>query len=583
MSVTAQGAGSPSGGAPPETVPATVEEALAELTQSGRFQIGPDQHGNRNFLVRSASVCELVERCAKRGDDEFLVAGDRRLSFVEFAHRVWGIATALRDDYGLKPGDRVGILAANSIEWLLAAFGTACAGGVVVAFNSWSSPREQTLVIEDAKPAFLVVDESTASSLVVSAEAPLFLRRIFVVGNRDSYAGALLTSSFQDLDQTATTCPPYDVREEDAFVIVYTSGTTGAPKGCITTHRGTIAQINSVILSGLLDRRLRGETARRTSRRQPALLLTLPLFHVSGLHAAVCLSLVTGAKVVLLEGRFDADKVLSLIAQERITAWGGVPTMLQRVITSPGAAHADLSSLEVVSVGGAPVSSRAISKARNLFGNSANVASGYGMTETHGPITISGPWIGPDRPGSVGRVSPIVDLVVTDEEGQAAKVGEIGEIRVRGPVVTPGYWNRSDETAAALSAGWLRTGDLGYLDDGGYLYVVDRSKDMIIRGGENIYCVEVEHVLEGLPGVVEAAVFGVPDDDLGERTFAVVYADSSGAAPAEMRKMAAGVLAKYKLPDHIDVVSTPLPRNASGKLLKRELRDYVIKSLSGAE
>ncbi|MGA8547714.1 MAG: class I adenylate-forming enzyme family protein [Mycobacterium sp.] len=558
-----------------DMTPSSIDAALRELTGSGRFEIGLDEHGHRNFVNRPSSICALVAQCTKRGDDEFLVAGHRRMSFEQFAHSVWGVAHALREQYGLRVGDRVGILAPNSVDWLLAAFGTACAGGIAVALNSWSSPREQALAIEDAQLTILVVEESLAASLIISDLGASSLRQVLVCGDPTRFLGKLPVASFEDLEQPTPDPPGHVAHEDDTFVIVYTSGTTGVPKGCITTHRGTIAQINSVILSGILDRRMRGKAAPRRAAQQPALLLTLPLFHVSGLHAAVCLSLVTGAKVVLLEGRFEPDKVLTLIENERITAWGGVPTMLQRVVTSAGAARADLSSLKNVSVGGAPVSSGALAKAQDLLGDSANVASGYGMTETHGAITISGQWIGPDRRSSVGRISPIVDVVVTDDDGRLIPAGQVGEIRVSGPVVTPGYWNRPDETADAIHAGWFRTGDLGYLDDDGYLYVVDRSKDMIIRGGENIYCSEIEHVLEDLPGVIEAAVFGIPDADLGERVWAVVHADATAPSPAQMRKHATDTLAQFKVPDHIEAVAEPLPRNASGKLLKRELRETV--------
>jgi long-chain acyl-CoA synthetase len=551
-----------------------VESALAELTGEGRFAIVTDATGRRNFSSRPASLCAVLERAAGRGDAEFLAAGDRRISYAEFAALAWGAAHRLRDDLGVQPGERVAIVAANSIEWVVAAFATMCAGGIVVALNDRWTSAERAFALDDSGAVVAIVDATVAASL--TGEEGEALREVVVIGDPSVCPGSRPARGFADLEVPAPAPPDVPIREDDPFMIVYTSGTTGTPKGCITTHAGTIAQNTMALLGGLVDRALRpaGGTAPSKPRTQTSLLLTSPLFHVSGFHAGLCLSLTTGAKVVLYDGKFDPKRVLDLIAAERITAWGGVPTVVQRVIAHPDAAHADLSSMETVALGGAPVPPTAVDGARSLLGSRTHVGTSYGMTETQGPVTITGSWVGAERAGSVGRISPIVDVRIIDTDGAVLPAGAVGEICVAGPMVTPGYWNRPAETAAAIRDGWLRTGDLGYVDDGGYLYVVDRAKDMIIRGGENVYCQEIEAALEAMPGVHEAAVFGVADDDLGERVHAAVHADGELTEEA-MQSQLRRSLSSFKIPDRIHVLDEPLPRNDVGKLLKARIRDTV--------
>jgi long-chain acyl-CoA synthetase len=276
--------------------------------------------------------------------------------------------------------------------------------------------------------------------------------------------------------------------------------------------------------------------------------------------------------VVLTQGRFDPSEILELIERERVTMWGAVPTMVHRVVDCPQAEPTDLSSLEHVSIGGAPLPPDVLERARALLGARVRLGNGYGLTETHGPITMNAGSSLADRPDSVGRPTPLIDIRIVTDSG-TAPAGTVGEVQVHGPTVTPGYWNRAEDNAQQLQGGWLRTGDAGYLDADGYLYLVDRLKDMIIRAGENVYCSEVEAALARIPEVDEAAVFGVPDPDLGERVEAAVrlVEDADADAQALLRALD-GKLARYKIPARIHLLGEPLPRNAAGKLLKGEIR-----------
>jgi long-chain acyl-CoA synthetase len=310
---------------------------------------------------------------------------------------------------------------------------------------------------------------------------------------------------------------------------------------------------------------------------QPTTLATSPLFHVGGFHSGVCTSITAGVKIVMLEGKFDPDRVMALIAREQVTMWPAIPTMLHRVVHSPNVHEYDLSSLRSVSFGGAPTPPETIDKALEVLRIEPSFTNVYGLTETHGVATANA---GKDllgRKASAGRPSPTMDCKIVDEAGNTVRPGALGEILFYGPIVTPGYWNRPDATAEAIRDGWLHTGDVGYFDEEGFLYVVDRAKDMILRGGENVYCVEIENVLADHPAIDEAAVIGVADAELGERVKAVVrLAPGSSISEQEIRAHVASRLARFKVPELISFTDDPLPRNPAGKLMKNDLR----KSLS---
>lgn len=554
---------------------ASLHDALRELTAPGaRLEVVLDGQGRRTFANRAASVIDLVASAARAGDRAFLVQGDRRMSFKEFAETVWGTARRLIDE-GLQAGDRLAILAPNSIDWVVTAFAAAAAGAVPAACNTSWTRDELTYAIADCGARFLVVDEERADEVIALLDGESTVERIYVVGtDRPIPQGA---QALHTVVARADRRPDVAIAETDPFVIVYTSGTTGRAKGCITTHEGTVAQVNSMVLSSVLANATSPRPEKSTVVEH-ALLATSPLFHVSGLHSGICSSLATRSKVVFLTRKFDPREVLTLIQDEKVTAWGGVPTMINRVLTSEDFDDFDVSSLRSLSIGGAPLRPAILELAQRVFGDRLNMGHGYGMTETHGSITMNAGRTLAERPGSVGLPGPLVDVKIVDESNSIVADGVSGEILVRGVTVTPGYWGDESATKAAVQDGWLHTGDIGAIDERGYLYLQDRAKDLIIRGGENIASVEIEHCLSDHPAVIEAAVFGVPDDDLGERIGAlVVLAPDASVTTAELISFVTSKLGRVKAPEWVRMVDEPLPRNTLGKILKPQLRRMVAE------
>jgi long-chain acyl-CoA synthetase len=305
----------------------------------------------------------------------------------------------------------------------------------------------------------------------------------------------------------------------------------------------------------------------------PTALATSPLFHVGGLHSGFCTQLTVGAKVVFSEGRFDPVQVMELIERERVHLWGAIPTMLHRVVHHERIGDYDLSSLRSISFGGAPTPAETIDKAREVLRIQPSFTNAYGLTETHGVATTNGGRSYLEKQASVGRPVPLLDMKVVDENGNAVPDGEPGELLFYGPLITPGYWNRPEATAETVRDGWLHTGDIGYKDADGFFWVSDRAKDMILRGGENVYCQEIESVLADHPEIDEAAVIGVPDPELGERVKAVVVrVPGSELTAGAAQKHVASRMAGFKVPELVEFRDAPLPRNPAGKILKNLLR-----------
>jgi len=551
------------------------EEVVRNLTAPGApFEIVTEAVRGRpmkTFKNRERSLRDKIAAAAARGDVDFMVQGDRRVSYGAFARHVWGAARALTHDHGLAKGDRVAILSYNCPDWIIALFGATSAGGIGVGLNGWWSTEELEYGLVDSGSRFLVVDERLFPRV-----APLLgkiggLERIFYIG-ADAPGG---TVPIAELIEPHDEPPTVAIDEDDPFVILYTSGTTGRSKGCITTHRGTIAQVTGILFANLVTAALSGGSLLPPSGTQPASLFTSPLFHVGGLHSIVCTQMTIGAKLVFNRARFDAEEVLQLIQDEKIAIWGAIPTMLHRVVHHPKVRDYDLSSLRGVSFGGAPTPPETIERAREVLPASPSFANAYGLTETHGvAITNSGKDM-LERKTSIGRPLPILDVKIVDPDGKELTDGQLGEILIYGPTVTPGYWNRPDATAETVREGWLHTGDLGYRDSEGFYFVVDRAKDMIIRGGENVYCTEIENCLADHPEIDEAAVVGVPDTELGERVKAIVRrVPGSSLGEAAVRAHVAAHLASFKVPEFVEFTDDPLPRNPAGKLLKNALRGH---------
>jgi long-chain acyl-CoA synthetase len=280
-----------------------------------------------------------------------------------------------------------------------------------------------------------------------------------------------------------------------------------------------------------------------------------------------------GYKMVFIEGKFTPEQAMQLIEREKINVWGAIPTMLHRVVHHPEVRKYDLSSLRAISFGGAPTPPETIEKAREVLPIEPSFTNAYGLTETHGVATLNGGKNLLDKMTSVGRPLPFLDMKIIDEEGKELPEGQLGELLIFGPSITPGYWERPEATAEAVREGWLHTGDLGYRDADGFYFIVDRAKDMIIRGGENVYCTEIENCLADHPEIDEAAVVGVPDPELGERVKAIVrLSEGSSLDAAGVQGQVAAHMASFKVPEFVEFTSEPLPRNPAGKLLKNVLR-----------
>ena len=551
----------------------TYDEVVAQLTGPGApFEIVTEPVRGlpmKNFKAREKSLREKVANSALRGDAVWMVQGDRRITFAEHARLVWGAGRALKEGFGFRPGDRLAILAYNSPDWLVSLFGTASIGGIGVGLNGWWTPEEIEYGLTDSGSRYLVVDERLYPRVEKLAGKLPALEHIFFIGDRPPRG----TVPISELLQPHAEMPTDPIAEDDPFVLLYTSGTTGRPKGCITTHRGTNTQVLGVIFSGLAGALMGGANPIPSDGGQPASLLTSPLFHVGGIHSGVCTALTAGAKLVFASGKFDAEQAMQLIQRERVTVWGAIPTMLHRVVHHPKVRDYDLSSLRSISFGGAPTPPETIEKAREVLPIEPSFANAYGLTETHGVATLNG---GKDllgRKTSIGRPIPVLEMKLVDEAGHELGEHKLGELLIYGPTVTPGYWNRPEDTAETVRAGWLHTGDLGYRDREGFYFVVDRAKDMILRGGENVYCVEIENCLADHPEIDEAAIVGVPDIELGERVKAIVRrVPGSSLGEDAVRKHVAAHLASFKVPEIIEFIDTPLPRNPAGKILKNVLR-----------
>jgi acyl-CoA synthetase (AMP-forming)/AMP-acid ligase II len=551
----------------------SYSEVVAQLTGAGApFEVVTETVAGRpqkNWKNRERSMREKIANAGLRGDATAMVHGERRVSYGELARLCWGTAAALRDDHGLRAGDRVAILAMNSPDWLITLFGATAIGAIGVGMNGWWAPEEIEYGLNDSGSRFLVVDERLWPRVEGLRGRVSSLEKIVYVG-KNPPRGTIPIAEIQHEKADAPTEP---IDQDQPWVLLYTSGTTGRSKGCITTHRGTISQVVGIVFASLAGALMGGSSPIPAGGGPPTNLLTTPLFHVGGLHSVTCTALTAGAKLVFLEGKFDPVKVMQTIERERVTIWGSVPTMLHRLAHHPDVEKYDLSSLVAVSFGAAPISNETLARAREVLPVKDNYTNAYGLTETHGVATVNG---GKDligRSSSIGRPLPILDMQIGDTEGRPLADGRLGEIQISGPTITPGYWNRPDATADTVVDGWLRTGDLGTRDREGFFFIADRAKDMIIRGGENVYCTEIENVLADHPEIDEACVIGVPDPELGERVKAIVVrrADSTLGEDA-VKKHVAAHLAGFKVPEFVEFHDKALPRNPAGKLLKNVFR-----------
>ena len=555
------------------------DPVLADLTgPGGAFEIVTEDVLGVPLQVyknRLHSLGELIAMADGRAGVDFLVQGDRRLTYDEHNARVRRVAASF-GELGVGHGDRVAILSANNVEWVVLWWAAAAIGAVVVPLNAWWKTDELEFGLRDSGAKLLFCDPKRWQAVRDLVEALPELEHVFVTELEEP--DGVARPGGELLGDDPGMLPDAGVDEDDLFAIVYTSGTTGRPKGATLTHRQAVANLQNIFCLGIANASRGGEAAPELSSKvQSATLLVVPLFHVTGCLSTMMLSYASGAKLVLMPpGRFDPDAAMATIERERVTSFGGVPTIMWRIVESPSFDEYDLSTVVRVSYGGAPAAPELVQRIHERFPKvRKTLATAYGLTESASVATSN---TGDDyrtHPDSVGRPAPTVEIGVVDPDGHPVPTGATGEIWLRGPtIMRRGYWNRPDATAEAITPdGWFRSGDIGRFDGDGFLYLVDRAKDMIIRGGENVYCVEVEQVLFEHPDVVDAAVVGVPHKVLGEEVKAVVQLKPGSSATVEdLRTHCSARLANFKVPEYVELRDEPLPRNPAGKVLKNLLR-----------
>ena len=515
----------------------------------------------------------LVQLSRTHGERLATIYEDERVGYGAQFRAIATLAADLRA-HGVAKGDRVAIAMRNLPEWPVAFFAITVLGGIAVPLNAWWTGEELAYGLADSGVSVLICDDERwtriaphraqlpdlAHVLVARASTPVddVERLETVIGTPESWA----TLPPRDL-------PEADVAPDDDATILYTSGTTGKPKGALGTHRNFTTNILS---SGYAAARMilrRGDPLPEPAQKVG--LTVIPLFHATALSAGLMGAMAAGHTSIYMR-KFDCTAAMEIIERERVNSTGGVPTIAWQLLEHPDRDRYDLSSLEAIGYGGAPSAPELVRRIAAEFG--AIPTNGWGMTETTATVTTHG---GEDylaRPESCGPAVAVADLKVTDPEGVEVAPGDVGELWARGPMVAKGYWHKPEATAATFIDGWVRTGDLARVDEEGFCFIVDRAKDMLIRGGENIYSTEVENVLYAHPAVMDAALVGIPHRTLGEEPAAAVHlAPGMTASEAELQAWVREHLAAFKVPVAIRFVPETLPRNANGKILKRELRE----------
>jgi long-chain acyl-CoA synthetase len=541
----------------------------------------------RTYKKNHRDLRSILEASKAWSDRTFVVFENERLSFREHYRAASALAWRLVDDYSVRKGDRVAIAMRNFPEWPIAFWATTVIGAIAVPLNAWGTGEDLAYGLRDSGARVAIVDSERLARLK-SRPPGDHSAALIAVRTSPDVRGETITleeligpsSDFGSLPDRAP--PDRDIQPDDDATILYTSGTTGRPKGALGTHRNIMCNLVNITFTGARAAIRRGDPLPSPSAEQKAILLPVPFFHVTGCHSAMIPAVANGSKLVLMY-RWNAEVALELIERERITGMSGVPSMTWQLLESPDFEKRDVSSLEGLSYGGAAASPDLARKIASLFPGKF-AGQGYGATETSSVSTSNGAEDYLARSDSVGPAVPGCDLRVIDDEGKTLPVGAIGELEIYGGNVVKGYWNNPQATAAAFRDGWYRTGDIVRMDEEGFVYLLDRAKDMLIRGGENIYCVEIEDALLSHPDILDAAVVGIPDRVLGELVGAVVQVKHGARlTPEEVIEYLRPRLAAFKLPVHVELRAEELPRTASGKVVKTRLRQELAAKRSSPD
>lgn len=561
-----------------------IDPILAELMSPGApFEVVEKPHAGqslRMFSKSPQSLCTIFDNARAHGDKEFIIHNDTRLSFSEFFSKADALSAWLVTQNSLEKGKSVAINMKNCPEWMIAYVGIVQAGGVAVLVNSRNDAESMVAALTDSDCVFVITDERRLTKLRdAGCDIPAL-----VTDPDNQFASDDNSTPFATALAHPPLSAPRELTQTDNASMLFTSGTTGRAKAAVLNHLNVISSVmNTEMAMETIIHRLANqyETAVEVIKEHmppPCGLLIYPLFHVSGLTSVFLTTMTIGGKIVMMD-RWDAKQALALVEKEKITTLSGVPATHWDMLNAVKETDYDLSSLNSVSNGGQAATQNLLKNISETYPN-AQLGAGYGMTETTGAVSQANGEAFMRAPQSAGLVLPMVDMKIIGDDGteipQGESGGEAGEICIRGATVMQGYYNRPEDTAKAIKDGWMHTGDIGYLDEEGYLYIVDRKTDMIISGGENIYCAEIEQTLGQYEAIKEIAAFGVHDDRLGEKLI-VALTLNTPIHTEQLYAYAREKLADYKVP-HAFIIEDEFNYTATGKIEKHKLRKAFLDS-----
>ena len=538
----------------------TDQEINNLINENDFFKIGNEDVLGESlpvFINRPRNLAAFITQSQHHAESIYLEYQGKKISFAEHYELVGKAIHLLRSKYNVGPGDRVAIYAANSPEWIIFFWATVSIGAIACGLNGWWNGKEAIKALDAASPKLLVGDEKRISRLPSHDHPQIIFEE-------------LVLTDYPNIDHNF-----HDANEDDCACLLYTSGTTGTPKGVMTSHRSMISNTMLQLLQGASVAARSSKLGTDWSANKPKSLITSPLFHVSGLSAGAVTALFAGTSSYLYDGKFDANRIVEIIKDSNITSWGGaVPTALRRVLNVAEKEKTKLESLLVVGGGGAPIPEELINKSKIVFPNvKHNFGYGYGLTES-GAITIIN-WGDTldSNPTSPGQPMPTIHVELRDDNGELILDDDVeGEIYVKSPSVMLGYYENPTATAESLTEDrTLKTGDFAYRNKG-LFFISSRRTDLILRGAENVYPQEIELLLDAHPKVIESAVIGIPDEDLGQQVKAFIRINAD-IDTLELEKYLEDNLAKFKVPSSWEIINSPLPRNASGKVMKHVLID----------